>query len=230
MERIPAFATSSRRPSGANVNVSQHLPVMVGEALRFLEPQRGGTYVDCTVGLGGHTKALLDGGADRVIGIDRDPQALAAAAEALAGYGERVRLTHADYRDLDAVLDRQGVSESAGTLADLGVSSLQFDAPGPRLQLPPRRAARHADGPDAGRNRRRAPGRRRRDRARRRDLRVRRGAQVAAHRPGDRRRARAARRSRPPDSWRRSSGGPPAAPAGSASTRRRAPSRRCGSG
>jgi 16S rRNA (cytosine1402-N4)-methyltransferase len=130
MERIPAFATSGRHPPGADVNVSQHLPVMVGEALRFLEPQRGGTYVDCTVGLGGHTKALLDGGADRVIGIDRDPQALAAAAEALAGYGERVRLTHADYRDLDAVLDRLGVSEPAGTLADLGVSSLQFDAPG----------------------------------------------------------------------------------------------------
>jgi 16S rRNA (cytosine1402-N4)-methyltransferase len=110
--------------------VSQHLPVMVDEAMRFLEPQRGGTYVDCTVGLGGHTRALLEGGADRVIGIDRDPQALALAAEALAAYGERLRLTHADYRDLDAVLDRHGVGAVAGTLADLGVSSLQFDADG----------------------------------------------------------------------------------------------------
>jgi 16S rRNA (cytosine1402-N4)-methyltransferase len=98
--------------------------------MRFLEPQRGGTYVDCTVGLGGHTRALLEGGADRVIGIDRDPQALALAAEALAAYGERLRLTHADYRDLDAVLDRHGVGAVAGTLADLGVSSLQFDADG----------------------------------------------------------------------------------------------------
>jgi 16S rRNA (cytosine1402-N4)-methyltransferase len=103
---------------------------MVDEALRFLEPQRGGTYVDCTVGLGGHTRALLDGGADRVIGIDRDPQALAVAAAALAAYGDRVQLTHADYRDLDAVLDAHGVHETAGTLADLGVSSLQFDADG----------------------------------------------------------------------------------------------------
>jgi 16S rRNA (cytosine1402-N4)-methyltransferase len=110
--------------------MSQHLPVMVDEAMRFLEPQRGGTYVDCTVGLGGHTRALLEGGADRVIGIDRDPQALALAAEALAAYGERLRLTHADYRDLDAVLDRHGVGAVAGTLADLGVSSLQFDADG----------------------------------------------------------------------------------------------------
>jgi 16S rRNA (cytosine1402-N4)-methyltransferase len=112
------------------VNVSQHLPVMVDEAMRFLEPQRGGTYVDCTVGLGGHTRALLDGGADAVIGIDRDPQALAAAAEALAVYGARVRLTHADYRDIDAVLDRHDVGAVAGTLADLGVSSMQFDAEG----------------------------------------------------------------------------------------------------
>jgi len=103
---------------------------MVDEAMRFLEPQRGGTYVDCTVGLGGHARALLDGGADRVIGIDRDPQALVLAAEALAAYRDRVRLVHADYRDLDAVLDAHGVAASAGTLADLGVSSLQFDAAG----------------------------------------------------------------------------------------------------
>jgi 16S rRNA (cytosine1402-N4)-methyltransferase len=112
------------------VDVPQHLPVMVDEALRFLEPQRGGTYVDCTVGLGGHARALLEGGADQVIGIDRDPQALAVAAEALAAYGDRVRLAHADYRDLDAVLDAQGVAEVAGALADLGVSSLQFDGEG----------------------------------------------------------------------------------------------------
>ncbi|MGE4222497.1 MAG: 16S rRNA (cytosine(1402)-N(4))-methyltransferase RsmH [Vicinamibacterales bacterium] len=110
--------------------MSQHQSVMVDEAMRFLEPQRGGTYVDCTVGLGGHTRALLEGGADRVIGIDRDPQALALAAEALAVFGERVRLHHADYREFDAVLDEQGVATSAGTLADLGVSSLQFDAAG----------------------------------------------------------------------------------------------------
>jgi 16S rRNA (cytosine1402-N4)-methyltransferase len=127
---MPALSTHGPAPSTAEIDVSQHLPVMVGEAMRFLEPQRGGTYVDCTVGLGGHTRALLEGGADRVIGIDRDRQALALAAEALAGYGERLRLTHADYRDLDTVLDGLGVGQTAGTLADLGVSSMQFDAPG----------------------------------------------------------------------------------------------------
>jgi 16S rRNA (cytosine1402-N4)-methyltransferase len=112
------------------MDVPQHLPVMVEEVLRFLAPQAGGTYVDCTVGLGGHTRALLDGGAGRVIGLDRDPQALAAAASALAAFGDRVTLAHADYRDLDAVLDRLGVGEIAGALADLGVSSLQLDADG----------------------------------------------------------------------------------------------------
>jgi 16S rRNA (cytosine1402-N4)-methyltransferase len=110
------------------VDVPQHLPVMVDEAMRFLAPQRGGTYVDCTVGLGGHSRALIEGGADRVIGLDRDRQALALAAAALAAYGDRVTLTHADYRDIDAVLDRLGVPEVDGALADLGVSSLQLDA------------------------------------------------------------------------------------------------------
>jgi 16S rRNA (cytosine1402-N4)-methyltransferase len=110
------------------VDVPQHLPVMVDEAMRFLAPQRGGTYVDCTVGLGGHSRALIEGGADRVIGMDRDRQALALAAAALAAYGDRVTLTHADYRDIDAVLDRLGVPEVDGALADLGVSSLQLDA------------------------------------------------------------------------------------------------------
>lgn len=107
----------------------QHLPVMVNEVTRLLLPERGGIYVDCTLGLGGHTRALLDLGADLVVGIDRDPAALAAAARTLESYGSRVRLVHADYRDLDAVLDGQAVGQVQGALADLGVSSMQFDAP-----------------------------------------------------------------------------------------------------
>lgn len=113
-----------------DVEQPQHLPVMVEEVTRLLQPERGGTFVDCTVGLGGHTRALLDRGADRVIGLDRDPRALALASTALAGYGSRVRLVHADYRDLDAVLDREQITEVRGALADLGVSSMQFDEPG----------------------------------------------------------------------------------------------------
>ena len=110
--------------------MSVHVPVMCAEALQWLRPERGGVFVDCTVGLGGHTRALLDGGATRVLGVDRDPQALALAGEALAAYGDRVSLVHADYRQVDAVLQAQGIELIDGALADLGVSSLQFDAAG----------------------------------------------------------------------------------------------------
>lgn len=114
----------------SHVEQPQHLPVMVEEVLQLLQPQRGGTYVDCTLGLGGHTRALLEGGADLVVGIDRDPRALEMAAQALASFGPRVRFVHADYRDLDAVLAREQIARVDGTLADLGVSSMQLDAPG----------------------------------------------------------------------------------------------------
>jgi len=105
-----------------------HEPVMVAEVLAHLEPGRGGVFVDCTVGLGGHARALLDAGATRVIGLDRDPAALAIARESLAGFEDRVELLHTDYRALTAVLDGRGLATVDGVLADLGVSSLQLDA------------------------------------------------------------------------------------------------------
>ena len=107
-----------------------HLPVMTAEVLRFLRPEGGGTFVDCTVGLGGHTRALLEAGAAKVIGLDRDPDALARARDTLAPWGDRVELVHADYRTLGEVLDRRQLATVDGTLADLGVSSMQFDTPG----------------------------------------------------------------------------------------------------
>jgi len=107
-----------------------HEPVMVPQVLDLLEPARGGLYVDCTVGLGGHSRALLDAGAERVLGLDRDPVALALARETLADFGDRVELVHADYRDLGRVLDARGIESVAGAMADLGVSSMQLDADG----------------------------------------------------------------------------------------------------
>ena len=107
-----------------------HVPVLFDEVRALLQPERGGTFVDCTVGLAGHARMLLDGGATRLIGIDRDTDALAVARGALAVFGDRVALVHADYRDLAAVLDAQGISEVAGVLADLGVSSMQLDTEG----------------------------------------------------------------------------------------------------
>jgi 16S rRNA (cytosine1402-N4)-methyltransferase len=107
-----------------------HEPVMVVEVLEHLAPARGGIFVDCTVGLGGHAGALLRAGASRLIGFDRDPAALALAKDALSVYGDRVELVHSDYRLVDAVLDARGVTAVDGILADLGVSSMQLDAEG----------------------------------------------------------------------------------------------------
>jgi 16S rRNA (cytosine1402-N4)-methyltransferase len=110
--------------------VSVHEPVLTAEALTFLAPARGGLFVDCTVGLGGHTRALLAAGATRVIGLDRDRDALDMAAAGLAAFGDRAELVHADFRSLAGVLAARGIEAIDGALADLGVSSLQFDAEG----------------------------------------------------------------------------------------------------
>ena len=107
-----------------------HVPVMTAEILQFLRPEHGGLFVDCTVGLGGHARALLEAGATRLVGLDRDLDALARAAETLAPWRERVELVHADYRAIADVLDQRQIAVVDGTLADLGVSSMQFDAPG----------------------------------------------------------------------------------------------------
>ena len=109
---------------------SAHEPVMVAEVLTLLKPGRGGLFVDCTVGLGGHSRALLEAGAARVLGLDRDLSALALARETLAAFSDRIELVHADYRELDRVLDERGIERVAGTLADLGVSSMQLDGEG----------------------------------------------------------------------------------------------------
>ena len=107
-----------------------HVPVLVDEVRTLLQPERGGIFVDCTVGLAGHSRMLLEGGAERLIGIDRDTDALAIARDALASFGDRVTLVHADYREVESVLDAQGVREVSGLLADFGVSSMQLDAEG----------------------------------------------------------------------------------------------------
>jgi 16S rRNA (cytosine1402-N4)-methyltransferase len=108
----------------------RHVPVLVDEVRGLLEPHRGGLFVDGTVGLGGHARMLLEGGAERLIGIDRDPRALELARETLRGFGDRVTLVHADYRELPAVLASQGAGQVMGVLLDLGVSSMQLDEEG----------------------------------------------------------------------------------------------------
>jgi 16S rRNA (cytosine1402-N4)-methyltransferase len=107
-----------------------HVPVLTADVVGQLQPGRGGVFVDCTVGLGGHSSALLAAGAGRIIGLDRDVEALDRARTTLAPWLQRVELVHADYRSLDSVLERLGVPLVDGTLADLGLSSMQLDAPG----------------------------------------------------------------------------------------------------
>ena len=110
--------------------MTSHVPVMADEVVHYLIPERGGLFVDCTVGLGGHSRAILEGGATRLIGLDRDLDALARARETLDAWTDRVELTYADYRSINEVLDSRHSPLIDGALADLGVSSLQLETPG----------------------------------------------------------------------------------------------------
>lgn len=112
------------------MNDARHEPVMVPEVVSLLAPARGGLFVDCTLGLGGHSAALLEHGATRLLGLDRDQQALQISAERLGPWSDRVELVHADYRDLHTVLAARGIAAVDGILADLGVSSMQLDSEG----------------------------------------------------------------------------------------------------
>ncbi len=105
-----------------------HLPVLRAEALRFLEPSRGGCFVDCTVGLGGHAAAILESSSTAtVLGIDRDRRALELAGERLVDFGDRVQLMAGRFDGLEDNLAEQGISKVSGVLADLGVSSMQLE-------------------------------------------------------------------------------------------------------
>jgi len=110
--------------------MSAHVPVMTAEVLGYLRPDRGGIFVDCTVGLGGHARAMLEAGATRLVGLDRDTQALAQARAVLEPWRDRVELVHRDYRAIEGVLDSRGIGPVDGALADLGLSSFQLEGEG----------------------------------------------------------------------------------------------------
>jgi len=107
-----------------------HRPVLLKETLKFLVPERGGLFVDCTVGLGGHSEAILKSSErTRVIGLDLDPAALAFSRQRLASFGDRFHVYQANFREVADVLGQAGETDPNGILVDLGVSSLQFDSP-----------------------------------------------------------------------------------------------------
>ena len=106
-----------------------HLPVLLDEALEYLDVRRGGTYVDCTTGLGGHSSVIAErmGDEGRLLCIDQDREALEFARTKLAPFGRRVSFVHGNFRELAEVAAREGFSGVDGVLMDLGVSSMQFD-------------------------------------------------------------------------------------------------------
>ena len=107
-----------------------HIPVLLEEVISALMPD-GQTerVVDGTLGAAGHSSALLERGADFVLGLDRDPQALAIARDRLASYGERANILHHSYEDMKNAAQQIGWDAVNGILLDLGVSSMQFDTP-----------------------------------------------------------------------------------------------------
>ena len=109
----------------------QHTSVLMDEAMTLLDPQRGGVYVDGTLGGGGHAAAVLARApqSSSLIGIELDPAAIAAADAVLAPYAPRYQIVRGNYADMAGICRRAGVTEVAGILLDIGVSSHQLDTP-----------------------------------------------------------------------------------------------------
>ena len=133
-----------------------HVPVLRREAIEILNVQPDGFYIDATLGAGGHAEEILrrlDKG--KLLGLDRDPAALAAAGQRLKGFGEKLIILHGDFAQIDALHAASGLPPADGLLADLGVSSLQlgdasrgfsFSSPGPLdMRMDPAAGATAAD-------------------------------------------------------------------------------------
>lgn len=106
-----------------------HTSVLLAETIELLEPERGGIFVDCTLGLGGHSEAILQlSEKTQVIGIDQDLDAIAFAKKRLEKFGERFKVFHANFSEIAEVLEEAKIDKVDGVLADLGVSSLQLDS------------------------------------------------------------------------------------------------------
>jgi 16S rRNA (cytosine1402-N4)-methyltransferase len=106
-----------------------HTSVLLAESIEFLSAARGGTYVDATLGLGGHAEGILlasDGNV--VIGLDQDENAIELATERLKPFGDRIKIFHTNFEDIRKVLTLAAVDTVDGVIADLGVSSLQLDS------------------------------------------------------------------------------------------------------
>lgn len=110
---------------------TQHIPVLCDKVVEFLNPKSGGLYVDGTIGLGGHSTAILKSAAPdgRVIGIDLDTDALTIARDRLDVFEEHCSLINGNFAEMDVLLEKHSIQAVDGILLDLGVSSLQLDTP-----------------------------------------------------------------------------------------------------
>ncbi|HET9783612.1 MAG TPA: 16S rRNA (cytosine(1402)-N(4))-methyltransferase RsmH [Terriglobales bacterium] len=110
--------------------MAEHVPVMAAEVVEQLAPRRGGVYVDCTLGAGGHSRRIAAAmGQGKLFGFDKDPAAIALASAAVAAAGTEVefRAVQADFAEAPQWLREQGIAQVDGVVADLGVSSMQLD-------------------------------------------------------------------------------------------------------
>ena len=107
-----------------------HVPIMLPEVMELLKPERGGLFVDGTLGGGGHSEGILSRlSSGRLYGIDRDGNAIAAASARLAPFGDKFKAIRGNFFDMKELLMAEGVSGVDGILLDLGVSSHQLDTP-----------------------------------------------------------------------------------------------------
>jgi 16S rRNA (cytosine1402-N4)-methyltransferase len=111
------------------MSVPVHVPVLLDEVIAGIQARRGGYFVDCTVGLGGHAAAILEeiSPSGRLLGIDADPEAIKISQDKLSDYGEAVTLVNDNFVNLEAICERYHFHPVDGILFDLGVSSLQLD-------------------------------------------------------------------------------------------------------
>jgi 16S rRNA (cytosine1402-N4)-methyltransferase len=114
----------------SKINVENlHTPVLLAETVKLLKPQDGENFVDATLGLGGHSNAILSvTKKTKVLGIDQDGEAIGVSHERLKKFGERITIVHANFAEIRNVVAEAGFEKVDGILADLGVSSLQFDS------------------------------------------------------------------------------------------------------
>ncbi len=112
-----------------NIDENTHKSVLLTETTKLLKPQADEIFVDATLGMGGHTEAILSNRKKtRVLGIDQDPEAIGFAKRRLEKFGDRIQIFHANFSDIKQILAKAEIDEIDGLIADLGVSSLQFDS------------------------------------------------------------------------------------------------------